>query len=75
MAGKVKMMNLRIVGSENITIGGKSFDTFKVEIKPQEGEEGSSTLWIAKDVRRIVRMENKLPAQMGGGIVTSELVQ
>jgi dipeptidyl aminopeptidase/acylaminoacyl peptidase len=75
MGAKVKTMSLKTTGSEKVTVGGKSFDTFKVEIKPQEGEEGSSTLWIAKDVRRIVKMENKLPAQMGGGIVTSELVQ
>lgn len=72
---KANTMALMVVGSEKITIGKMSFETFKVEIKPTEGGEGGSTLWIAKDTRRAVIMENKLPAQMGGGIVKSELVQ
>ncbi len=75
MAGKPKLMSVTVAGSEKVTVGGKAFDTFKVEVKPVEGDEGGSTLWIAKEARRIVKMEQKLPAQMGGGIVTSELAQ
>jgi dipeptidyl aminopeptidase/acylaminoacyl peptidase len=75
MGAKATTMALTVVGSEKVTVGKISYETFKVEIKPPEGEEGGSTLWIAKDTHRAVKMENKLPAQMGGGIVTSELVQ
>ena len=74
-AGKAKTMTLKVAGSEKLTVGGKSFETFRIEIKPDEGEEERSTLWISKDVRNIVKIESKLPAQMGGGIVTYELVQ
>lgn len=73
MAGKPKDMSVKVVGSEKV--GTSPVDAFKVEIKPAEGDEGGSTLWIAKATRKIVKMEQKLPAQMGGGIVTSELVQ
>lgn len=75
MAGKAKTMTLSVAGSEKLTVGAKAFDTYKIEIKPVEGGEGESTLWITKDTRTIVKMENKLPAQMGGGVVTSELSQ
>ena len=75
MGAKATMMTLTVVGGEKVTVGKISFETFKVEIKPAEGEEGGSTLWIAKDTRRVIKMESKLPAQMGGAIVTSELVQ
>lgn len=74
MGAKVSTMALTVAGTEKLTVGKMSFETFKVEIKPTEGEEGGSTLWITKDTHRAVKMENKLPAQMGGGIVTSELV-
>jgi dipeptidyl aminopeptidase/acylaminoacyl peptidase len=72
---KVSTMNVVVSGSEKVTAGGKSFETFKVEIKPAEGEEGGSTVWVTKDVRTVVKTVSKLPAQMGGGMVTSELVQ
>ena len=74
MGAKVKTMTMTVSGSEALVIGTKSFDAFKVEIVAPEGEEGGSTLWITKDSRRIIRSEGKLPAQVGGGTVISELI-
>jgi len=68
-------MTLHVAGSEKLTIGVKAFDTFKIEIKPVEGGEGESTLWVNKDNRIIVKMENKLPAQMGWWSCDVELSQ
>ncbi|MBN2356659.1 hypothetical protein JXO59_11150, partial [candidate division KSB1 bacterium] len=73
MAGKAKPMSVNVLGSEAVMVGSDAIDSYKVEIKPIEDEEGGSVLWIAKDSRRIVKSENKLPAQMGGGTVVSEL--
>ena len=70
-----KAMSLKVVGSENVTVDAGSFDSYKVEIKPIEGDAGSSTLWVAKDSKVVVKTEAKLPATMGGGTVTSELTK
>jgi hypothetical protein len=68
-------MALKVTGLEKVTVGSRAFDAFKVEITPTDGEAGGSTLWIAKDSRRVVKTESKLPAQVGGGTVTAELTQ
>lgn len=75
MGGKARTMALKVAGLEKVTVGSRAFDAFKVEITPTDGEAGGSTLWIAKDSRRVVKTESKLPAQMGGGTVTAELTQ
>jgi len=74
-AGGAKTMSLKVIGSENITVDAGAFDTYKVEIKPVEGDAGSSTLWVAKDSKVVVKTEAKLPATMGGGTVVSELTK
>ena len=37
-----------------------------------EGEPGQTTIWIAKDTRKVVKTTATIP-QMGGAIVTTEL--
>jgi dipeptidyl aminopeptidase/acylaminoacyl peptidase len=73
MKAKARKMTLRVTGTEKVTVSGGTFDTYKVEVTPQDDEGGGSKLWIARDDRRIIRVENQLPAQMGGGTVVSEL--
>jgi dipeptidyl aminopeptidase/acylaminoacyl peptidase len=73
MSQKQKAMGLVVVASEKVTVATKSFDTWKVEMASKEGESGSSKLWIAKDSRRIIKTETKLPPQAGGGTAVMEL--
>ncbi|HEX9829189.1 MAG TPA: alpha/beta fold hydrolase [Bacteroidota bacterium] len=75
MQAKSKKMSLKVVGSENVTVPAGTFDTFKVEITPADGEAGGSTLWISKDSRRTVKSEVQLPPQMGGGKALGEMVK
>jgi dipeptidyl aminopeptidase/acylaminoacyl peptidase len=75
MQAKTQEMTLKVSGSEKVTVPAGTFDTYKVEITPNGDEGGGSKLWIAKDDRRIIRVENQLPAQMGGGVAVSELTQ
>jgi dipeptidyl aminopeptidase/acylaminoacyl peptidase len=75
MQAKTQEMTLKVTGTEKVTVPAGTFETYKVEITPQADEGGGSKLWIAKDDRRIIRVENQLPAQMGGGIAVSELTQ
>jgi dipeptidyl aminopeptidase/acylaminoacyl peptidase len=75
MQAKTQEMTLKVTGAEKVTVPAGTFDTYKVEITPQGDEGGGSKLWIAKDDHRIIRVENQLPAQMGGGVAVSELTE
>jgi dipeptidyl aminopeptidase/acylaminoacyl peptidase len=69
---KVSLKQLRVVGSEKVTVAAGAFDAFKVEIDSAEGEPGKITVWIAKTLRKPVKIVASLP-ELGGGTVTSEL--
>lgn len=69
---KVKLMQLKVVGVEKVTVPAGSFDAFKVEVTSAEGDPGKTTVWIARDTRQVVRVSATLP-QMGGAVLTSEL--
>ena len=75
MSQKQKAMGLVVVASEKVMAATKNFDTWKVELRSKEGESGGSTMWIAKDSRKIVKAETKLPAQAGGGTAIIELTK
>jgi hypothetical protein len=75
MSQKEKGLGLEVVASEKVTAAAKDFDAWKVEITSNDGETGGTKLWIAKDSRRIIRTESKLPPQAGGGIAVMELTK
>ena len=69
---KVKVMSLKVAGSESVNIAAGTFDAWKVEITPADGSPGSQTVWIAKDARKAVKMAAVVP-EMGGAKVSAEL--
>jgi dienelactone hydrolase len=69
---KTKVMQLKVAGSESVTVPAGKFDTFKVEITA-DGDPGKMTIWIAKQNRSPVRISAALPA-MGGATMTAELM-
>jgi len=69
---KVQLKQARVAGSESVTVPAGTFDAWKVEIVSAEGEPGTTTIWVAKDSRKVVKTVATLP-QMGGAVVTSEL--
>jgi dipeptidyl aminopeptidase/acylaminoacyl peptidase len=75
MQAKASKMNLKVTGSEKVTVAGGTFDAYAVELSPAEGDGGNIKLWISKDDRRTVKSETKMSAQMGGGTASSELVK
>ena len=75
MKAATKPMVLNVVGKEKITLGSDNYDTYKVEVKPAEGEDGAQTLWVDAGTKTLVKSEAKLGAMMGGGTVTMELVK
>ena len=69
---KVQLKQAKVTGSESVTVPAGTFDAWKVEIASAEGEPGQTTIWVAKDSRKVVKLSATLP-QMGGAVVTSEL--
>jgi dipeptidyl aminopeptidase/acylaminoacyl peptidase len=70
---KVKLMQLNVAGSENVTVPAGTFDSFKVELSSAEGGADKSTVWIAKSTRTPVKISTVM-AEMGGAILTAELL-
>ncbi|HYX53318.1 MAG TPA: prolyl oligopeptidase family serine peptidase [Candidatus Limnocylindrales bacterium] len=70
---KEKLMELKVVGSESVTVPAGTFDTYKVEVTSADGGGDKRTLWIAKDSRKPVKVTAVL-AEMGGATLTQELV-
>ncbi len=75
MKGSSKEMTLKVAGVEKVTVAGGTFDAYKVEVSSVDGSGTGVTMWFNKDNRQTVRVETKLPAQMGGGSSVMELVK
>ena len=67
---KVSVSRLQVAGVEQVTVPAGTFDCFKVEIASDDG--GKSTLWIARDPRRAVKLSATSP-RMQGATITAEL--
>lgn len=74
MAQQVKPRQLKVVGSESVTVPAGTFDAWKVMITPAEGIGETTTVWVSKADRRVVKVTNVLP-QMNGAVATAELVK
>jgi hypothetical protein len=69
---KEKLMQLKVTGTESVTVPAGTFDAYKVEISSADGGADKSTIWIAKDSRKPVKV-SAIMAQMGGATMTAEL--
>jgi hypothetical protein len=67
---RVLLVRLRVVGSEKVTVPAGTFDTFKVEYAA-EGGTTQSTLWVAKESRKLVKGQSILH---NGANLTVELL-
>ncbi len=72
MKGTVEKKLIKVDGSEKIKIGIGEFDTYRVNINSADGGPGSVSLWLDKNLKKIVKVEAALP--QGNGTVTAELV-
>ena len=70
---KQKLLQLKVTGSEKVTVAAGTFDTYKVDISSAEGGPEKMTIWIAKDSRKAVKISALMP-QMGGATMVAELV-
>jgi hypothetical protein len=70
---KEKLMALKVIGLESVSVPAGTFDSYKVEISSADGGSDKQTVWVAKDSRKTVKVEAIL-ASMGGAKMTMELV-
>ncbi|MDD8017942.1 MAG: prolyl oligopeptidase family serine peptidase, partial [Bacteroidota bacterium] len=73
MGAKAKNFTVKVAATEKITTARGTFDSYKVEVNPVDGEGMKIVYWISTADRKTVKSETTLPAMMGGGTVTSEL--
>jgi len=69
---KPALNQAKVTGSEEVKVAAGTFQAWKVELTSAAGEPGSTTLWIDKATRKVVKTSATLP-QMGGAVFTSEL--
>jgi dipeptidyl aminopeptidase/acylaminoacyl peptidase len=69
---KAELIQLKVTGSEKVTVPAGSFECYRVEMTPADGGGENYTGWIAKDSRKPVKFTATLP-QMGGAKLTAEL--
>lgn len=67
----VKVMELKVVGEESVTVPAGTFDAWKVEIAGR-GETDKTTLWVAKQDRELVKA-SAIASRMNGAVITTEL--
>ena len=72
MKQKPQLKQLKVVGSESVTVPAGTFDAYKVEIVSSDNDADKQTVWIAKDSRKVVKIAAVLPS-LGGAVLTSEL--
>jgi dipeptidyl aminopeptidase/acylaminoacyl peptidase len=70
---KEKLMQLKVTGTESVTVAAGTFDTYKVDLTPADGSAGITTLWITKDTRKAVKTYSNVP-ETNGAKVTMELL-
>ena len=69
---QLKTMMLEVTGEEEVTVPAGTFKTYKVEVKPANGDPGHTEIWVDQASHKAVKSKAVLPA-MGGAVVTSEL--
>ncbi len=69
---KVQIKNLKVLGTESVTVPAGTFDAYKVEVVDADNEADKQTIWIAKDSHKVVKIIATLPS-LGGAVLTSEL--
>ena len=73
MKQQEKLMKMVVEATESVSVPAGTFDVWRIEIAPANGDPGNSTLWIAKDSRKVVKTSAFLP-EMNGAVVTMELL-
>lgn len=72
---EIKVMKLKVLAKESITVNAGTFETFKLELKPANGDPGSTTIWVSADDKRKAIKTSSIVPSLNGAIMTSELMK
>lgn len=75
MSGKVTRYVMNVLGTETLKLKSGDYQVFKVELKPADGSGETGLFWLDTKDKIALKIEQKLPAQAGGGSVTTEIVR
>jgi dipeptidyl aminopeptidase/acylaminoacyl peptidase len=70
---KPQMKQLKVIGTESVTVPAGTFDAYKVEIFAADNEVDKQTVWIDKGSRKVLKISAVLP-NLNGAVLTSELM-
>jgi hypothetical protein len=69
---KAQIKQLKVLGSESVTVPAGTFDAYKIEIVAADNEADKQTVWIDKASRKVLKISAVIPS-LNGAILTSEL--
>ena len=72
MKQKPQIKQLKVLGSESVTVPAGTFDAYKVEIQAADNEADKQTVWIDKVTRKVLKVTAVIPS-LNGAVLTSEL--
>jgi len=70
---QVKLRQLRVMGTDTVTVPAGTFQTWKVLVTSEGGSDEMTAYWVDKASRRVVKMATSLPEQRA--LATAELVK
>lgn len=71
---QVRLLQLRVMDSETVSVPAGTFDTWKVLITSLEGGSDSYGLWVEKRTHRVVKMAVSVP-NLRDALATAELTK
>jgi dipeptidyl aminopeptidase/acylaminoacyl peptidase len=69
---KPQIKQLKVAGTESVTVPAGTFDAYKVEIVAADNDADKQTVWIDKASRKVVKVSAVIPS-LNGAILTTEL--
>ncbi|HEU4836461.1 MAG TPA: alpha/beta fold hydrolase [Pyrinomonadaceae bacterium] len=69
---KPQIKQLKVLGSESVTVPAGTFEAYKVEILAADNDADKQTVWIDKASRKVLKISAVIPS-LNGAILTSEL--
>jgi hypothetical protein len=69
---KPQIKQLKVVGTESVTVPAGTFDAYKVEIVAADNDADRQTVWIDKTSRKVLKLSAVL-VNLNGAVLTSEL--
>ena len=70
---KPQIKQLKVLGTESVTVPAGTFDAYKVEIQAADNDADKQTVWIDKGSRKVLKISAVIPS-LNGAVLTSELI-